>query len=121
VPWRSILPWPSNPKLAELDLTTEWLPGDVIVYGDGDFAINRVRHVNLYVGRFSGVDRRGRELRYGDNYEIVNPSIDWMARGVERGIGIIALTLHYCINVRCNCEWVKRVRLVQIPQAYDND
>ena len=111
-------PWPGNPKLIELDLTSKWLPGDIVIYGNGDFATNRARHVNLYVGRFSGVDRRGRVLRYVDNHEVVNASIDWMAESTERGTGITALTLNYCINQRAGYDWCKRVRLEELERAY---
>ena len=111
--------WPGNPKLVGLELDADWLPGDIIIYGNGDFAADRARHVNIYVGRFSGVDGRGRSLRYGSKYEIVNASIDWMAQGVERGTGITALTLDYCIGRRCGYDWVRRVRLVELQEAYD--
>ena len=111
--------WPGNPKLLELELDADWLPGDVIIYGNGEFLADRVRHVNLYVGRYSGVDQRGRTLRYSSKFEVVNASIDWMAEGVERGTGIAALTLSYCVNRRCDYDWAKRVRVVELQEAYD--
>jgi len=110
-------PWPGNPKLVEVDLLPPWLPGDILIYGNGAFATNRVRHVNLYVGRFSGVDRRGRVLRYSDHYEVVNASIDFIEDGIERGTGIVPLTLDYCIKCCCGYEWCKRVRLVELQKA----
>jgi phage tail protein X len=111
-------PWEKNSKLVELDPATPWLPGDILLYGNGDFATQRVQHVNLYVGRMSGVDRRGVVLRYGDRYEVVNASIDWMENGLERGTGIVPLTLAYCLNRRCDYQWVKRVRLVEVQNLY---
>jgi hypothetical protein len=110
--------WPGNPRLAEVEPDTDWLPGDIIIYGNGDYRVDRVRHVNLYVGRFSGVDWSGHRIRYSSNYQVVNASIDWMAEGVERGTGIMALTLDYCVNRRCDYDWAKRVRLVELQEAY---
>lgn len=110
-------PWPGNPKLIELPLDAPYLPGDILIYGNGAYESTRARHVNLYVGRMSGVDRSGKAIHYGSNYEVVNASIDWLADGVERGTGIIPLTLHYCVHQRCGYDWVKHVRLAEVERA----
>jgi hypothetical protein len=112
-------PWPGNPKLVELGLVPPWLPGDILIYGNGEYKTNRVQHVNLYVGPFSGTDRSGCVHRYSERYEVVNASIDFMQDGVERGTGVTPLTLKYCIERRCDYDWAKRVRLVELQQEYD--
>lgn len=112
-------PWPGNPKLVELDLGPPFLPGDILIYGNGDYKTNRVQHVNLYVGPFSGADHSGVVHPYGARYEVINASIDFMQDGVERGTGVTPLTLKYCIERRCDYDWAKRVRLVELQKEYE--
>lgn len=105
--------------LLEIRDPNDWLPGDVLVYGNG--APNaRAGHVNLYVGAFTGTDRSGKTYNLSDNVEVVEASMDFMYGGKEIGTGVQGRTLQiYCLDKKCyTYQWVRRVRLRELAAAF---
>jgi hypothetical protein len=105
--------------LFEVGDPSDWLPGDVLVYGNG--APNaRAGHVNLYVGAFTGTDRSGKTYSLSDNVEVVEASMDFMYGGKEIGTGVQGRTLQiYCLDKKCyTYQWVRRVRLRELAAAF---
>jgi len=108
-------PAPGHPKLREVAEDEEWLPGDILIYWNGDLATNRVKHVNLYVGPFSGVDLSGNFHPASKGYDVVNASIDFFdPDGVEVGTAVRPVTRHYCLTRRFGYQHVRRMRHVDV-------
>ncbi|HEU4328290.1 MAG TPA: hypothetical protein VFS21_34450 [Roseiflexaceae bacterium] len=108
-----------SPALLEITDPNDWLPGDILVYGNGA-ASSRAGHVNLYVGPFTGTDRSGKTYSLGDNVEVVEASMDFMSGGREIGTGVQGRTLRlYCLEKKCyTYQWVRRVRLRELAAAF---
>ncbi|GAB4211610.1 MAG: hypothetical protein OHK0022_46340 [Roseiflexaceae bacterium] len=108
-----------SPALLEVTDPNDWLPGDVLVYGNGATS-SKAGHVNLYTGRFTGTDRSGKTYSLADNVEVVEASMDFMSGGREIGTGVQGRTLQlYCLQKKCyTYQWVRRVRLREIAAAF---
>jgi hypothetical protein len=108
-------PAPNHPKLREVADNEDWLPGDILIYWDGNLASERVRHVNLYVGPFSGTDLSGNVHPPSEGYDVVNASIDHLdPNGVEVGTAIRPVTKHFCLTDRFDYQHVQRMRHVDL-------
>jgi hypothetical protein len=103
-----------NPFLQVVDEHEEWLPGDILIYWDGELASHRVRHVNLYVGPLSGVDLSGNEHRVSESYEVVNASLDVFEESIEFGVATLPQTKAFCVNTRCGYQSMLRLRHVEL-------
>jgi len=103
-------PSDDHPYLREPEEDEPWLPGDIIIYGDRDLAVDRVEHVDVYVGPFHGVDLSGNVYPAERGYDVVNASIDYMSGGQEIGTAIKPFTLDYCQTKRFGFKWWRRVR-----------
>jgi len=91
------------------------LPGDILIYWDGDLASKRVLHVNLYVGPFSGTDLSGNVHPPSKGYDVVNASIDHLdPNGVEVGTAIRPVTKSFCLTDRFDYQHVQRMRHVDL-------
>jgi hypothetical protein len=99
-----------NPFLRVVGDGEAWLPGDILVYWDGDLESERLQHVNLYVGPLSGTDLSGNEHPASKGYEVVNASIDDKDPNSETGEATIPLTRHRCEVERCGYERMLRLR-----------
>jgi hypothetical protein len=86
------------------------LPGDVFVYGHGDFSRDRGYHVNLYVGPFSGTDTSGRTYRPDQKLDVVDTN---MGDPENK-----PFPLNLILTRRRGFELVRRVRLLQLEQLY---
>jgi hypothetical protein len=108
-------PAPNHPKLREVDDSEEWLPGDILIYWYGDLDSQRVKHVNLYVGPFSGTDQSGNVHLLSRGYDVVNASIDHLdPNGVEIGTAVRPVAKNWCITRRFGYDHVKRMRHVEL-------
>lgn len=104
-------PAPNHPKLREVADDEDWLPGDILIYWNGDLASERVLHVNLYVGPFSGTDLSGNVHPPSKGYDVVNASIDHLdPNGVEVGTAIRPVTKDFCLTNRFGYQHVQRMR-----------
>lgn len=108
----------SVPELVEITDPNDWLPGDVLCYGRGDFNSTRLGHVNLYVGPFAGTDLNGVVYTQAQNNDVVELSMDFMLGGKEVGQGIVGCTRDSCLQRKRGWEWVRRVRLVAMARAF---
>ena len=110
----------NNGKLLEINDPSDWLIGDVLVYGPSFTAGRQAGHVNLYVGSFAGTDRSGRSYALPENNEVVEASMDFMSQSKEVGTGIQGRTLtSYCLDKMCyTYQWVKRVRLRELAASF---
>ena len=109
-------PRDGHPYLREPAEDEPWLPGDIIIYGDRDLAVDRVEHVDIYVGPFHGVDLSGNAHPPERGYGVVNASIDYLSGGQEIGTAIKPFTLDYCRTRRFGFNWWKRVRHVEVEE-----
>lgn len=107
-----------NAKLIEISAPNDWLPGDVLVYGNG--ALNsRAGHVNLYVGPFSGTDRSGKTYNLSDGQDVVEASLEFRSNGHTFGTGIIGANLQRCLQSKRGVySWVRHVRLRELVVAF---
>ncbi len=104
-------PAPNHPKLREVADDEDWLPGDILIYWNGDLASERVLHVNLYVGPFSGTDLSGNVHPLSKGYDVVNASIDHLdPNGVEVGTAVRPVTKNFCLTNRFGYQHVQRMR-----------
>jgi hypothetical protein len=103
-----------NALLRVVEEHEDWLPGDILIYWNGDLSAERVKHVNLYVGPFSGVDLSGNEHPASENYEVVNASIDFEEDSIELGVATLPMTKAFCVNTRCGYESMRRLRHVEL-------
>jgi hypothetical protein len=81
-------PHASHPRLREVGEHEDWLPGDILVY-----AVNpagEYHHVNLYVGKFTGIDSAGRLHADDQGFDVVNA--DMFSEQIK------PLTSTFCIN-----------------------
>ena len=107
-----------NPRLVEITSPSDWLPGDVLVYGR-DAPSSRAGHVNLYVGPFSGTDRSTRRYALSDGCDVVEASLDFTAQGRRLGTGVIGCNLQRCLNAKRGMyTWVRHVRLRELAAAF---
>jgi len=108
-------PRPDHPKLRVVADGEEWLPGDIIIYWNGNLTSRTVNHVNLYVGPFSGTDLSGNVHSPSRGYDVVNASIDHLdPNGVEVGTAIRPVTRHHCLVDRFGYQHVQRMRHVDL-------
>jgi hypothetical protein len=110
-------PAPGHPQLFEPSADAPWLPGDILIYGKGDLAQDRVHHVNIYVGPFHGWDLSGNYYAPERRYDVVNASIDYMSGGTEIGTAIKPYTLADCISRKFGFNWCRRVRCRTLEAA----
>ncbi|MBN1641094.1 MAG: hypothetical protein JXA09_07650 [Anaerolineae bacterium] len=111
-------PRPGHPKLREVADHEPWLPGDILIYWNGNMAQAAMCHVNLYIGPFSGTDMCGHVYPPSAGYDVVNASIDHRdANGVEVGTAIRPITKAYCTGVRFHYDHVQRMRHVDLEPA----
>jgi hypothetical protein len=104
-------PAANHPKLREVADNEAWLPGDILIYWNGQLDSVTVNHVNMYVGPFAGTDLSGNEHAAASNYTVVNASIDHLnPSGVEVGTAVRPVTQDYCITRRFGYGHVKRMR-----------
>ncbi len=93
------------------DVTSEPpLPGDVFVYGKGDFAHDRGYHVNIYVGPLSGTDTSGRTYRPEQSLDVVDTN---MGDPENK-----PFPLNLIMTRKRGFPLVRRVRLLQLEQLY---
>jgi hypothetical protein len=111
-------PTPNHPKLREVADGEDWLPGDILIYWDGDLALERVRHVNLYIGPFSGTDLSGNPHPQPEGYDVVNASKDFEEGGIEVGTAIRPFTLEFCRTQRFDYQRFRRVRVLELEQEH---
>ncbi len=103
-----------NSRLIEIHSQSDWQPGDVLVYGSGAPS-SRARHVNLYVGPFSGIDRSGKRYGLSDGVDVVEGSLDFWSNGRQLGTGIIGCNLQRCLQAKRGAyTWVRHVRLREL-------
>jgi hypothetical protein len=106
-----------NAKLTEIRDPNDWQPGDVLVYGS-NAPSSKARHVNLYVGPFSGTDRSGKTYRLSDGVDVVEGSLDFWSQGKQLGTGIIGCNLQRCLQAKRGAyTWVRHVRLHEVADA----
>ena len=103
-------PRADHPHLIEVDGAEPWIPGDIIIYGEGDLEVDRVHHVDLFVGLFHGVDLSGNVHAAEKSLNVVNASIDYWSHGQEIGTAIKAFQLDECSTRRFGFRWCKRMR-----------
>ena len=112
---------PNPPYVDEVPDGERWRPGDVIIYGWRPETEDRVYHVNLYVGPFSGTDVSGRTHAEAQGYEVINASLDHLSdEGAELGTAVTPLTRDHCRTYRCGYNWWKRVRVSELSDAYQS-
>ena len=111
-------PRPDHPKLRTVAEDEPWLPGDILLYWDGDLARNAASHVNLYVGPFSGTDNNGTVYDPAQGYDVVNASVDYYVGGVEQGTAIRPATKGYCTGARYNYDRYTRMRHLDLERAH---
>jgi hypothetical protein len=111
-------PRPDHPRLRIVAEDEAWLPGDILIYWDGDLAAKSVNHVNLYVGPYSGADNNGTVHPPSQGYDVVNASVDYIEAGIEQGTVIRPATQGYCTGVRYNYDHVMRMRHLELERAY---
>jgi hypothetical protein len=93
------------------DVTNEPpLPGDVFVYGKGDFAHDRGYHVNMYIGPLSGTDASGRTYRPDQKFDVVDTN---MGDPENK-----PFPLNLILTRKRGFPLVRRVRLLQLEQLY---
>ena len=98
-------------KLRKVAEDEEWLPGDILIYWNGNLASACMSHVNLYVGPFSGADLSGNVHPPSKGYDVVNASIDYLnPSGVEVGTAIRPVTKNSCLTNRFGYQHVQRMR-----------
>ena len=107
-------PSPNNPFLREVQPGEEWLPGDILIYWNGDIHTERIPHVNLYVGPFSGVDLSGNEHPDTEGFDVVNASIDDEDPDSEVGEAIYPMTHQVCESTRCGYQSMRRMRHTEL-------
>ncbi|MCK8600115.1 pesticin C-terminus-like muramidase [Desulfoferrobacter suflitae] len=98
-----------------------WQAGDILIYWNGDLESNRLRHVNLYVGPFSGVDLDGRVYPKDKPCDVVNASIDYRDRGRERGTRIMGLTKERCLITKLGRKNTMRLRHIEIEKGFPEE
>jgi hypothetical protein len=104
-------PAPNHPKLRKVADDEDWLPGDILIYWNGNLDSERVLHVNLYVGSFSGTDLSGNVYPPSKGYDVVNASIDHIdPNGVEVGTAVRPVTKNFCLTNRFGYQHVQRMR-----------
>lgn len=81
---------PSN-ILKEVNETENWEPGDILIYWNGNLNENRIKHVNLYVGPFAGMDIDGVHYPADDPCDVVDASLDTKCTkcNIRRGTRIL--------------------------------
>lgn len=97
-------PDPANQgMLREVTNEATWLPGDILIYGKQDLAVDRAYHVNIYVGPFT-YEGRARD--------VVNSSL-----GDPR---VIAMNKERCVETHCSVDykWTRRVRVIELEKEF---
>ncbi len=108
-------PRPGHPKLREVADDEAWLPGDILIYWNGNMASWPLSHVNLYIGPYSGTDLSGNVHPSSRGYDVVNASIDhYDATGAEVGTAIRPITRRECVIERFGYQHVLRMRHVDL-------
>ena len=88
----------------------DWKPGDIMVFHNGtDLTKERMRHVNVYVGPFSGPDLNGKFYDRG-TADVVNASIDSMNSDHETGTSVLGYKKDLCMQKRLIYEHVIHLR-----------
>ena len=100
-----------HPFLREVGPDEAWLPGDILVYWDGPLASSRMRHVNLYVGPYGGVDLSGNEHDPATGFDVVNASVEGVDHNdVAFGAVTYPLTKESCLTNKAGRDHVQRLR-----------
>jgi hypothetical protein len=108
----------TNARFVEVSDPSDWLPGDVLCYWNGDLATARLGHVNIYVGSFSGVDRSGKRYEPSAANDVVEASMNFTMSGNPVGLGVIGCTKASCLSGKRGFQNVKRVRHVDVARAF---
>jgi hypothetical protein len=109
-----------NDWLHEVADDEAWYPGDILIYWDGDLKTNRLRHVNLYVGAFAGLDLDGRIYSADSPCDVINASIDYRgSQNHERGTRIRGLTKDTCVRAKFRKQHVMRLRHIELEGLTD--
>lgn len=103
-----------TPQLIEINDPNDWRPGDVLCYGRGDFNTTPLKHVNLYVGPFAGVDMNGATYTEAQSNDVVEGSIDFTSNNKVVGTGVVGCTREQCLHGKRGWQWVRRVRHVAL-------
>jgi hypothetical protein len=111
-------PRADHPKLRVVAEDEEWLPGDILIYWDGNLPDISLNHVNLYVGPYSGTDLNGTVHPPARGYDVVNASVNYLVGGIEYGTDIRPATKAYCTGVRYHYEHVMRLRHVELERTF---
>lgn len=111
-------PQPDHPKLRDVS-QEPWMPGDMLVYWNGNQEKSRLGHVNMYVGPFSGIDMSGNTHPKQAGYEFVSARSDQLdPGGDEIGTAVQPMTREDVLNKRLGYQHVQRIRHIDIEEKH---